>query len=108
MMRFIRFQMAGLFGYIATFLGSALLNILGGIPFLPLQTMWLNFTVNVFQAIGLGYGKPREGLMEVPPRPKEQQIMPRRADDLARLLRARDGRRHPRRARLGGRRSTAT
>jgi P-type Ca2+ transporter type 2C len=32
----------------------------------------------VFQAIGLGYGKPREGLMEVPPRPKEQKIMPRR------------------------------
>jgi Ca2+-transporting ATPase len=78
LMRFIRFQMAGLFGFIATFLGSSLLNILGGIPFLPLQTMWLNFTVNVFQAIGLGYGKPREGLMEVPPRPKEQPIMPRR------------------------------
>jgi Ca2+-transporting ATPase len=78
MLRFIRFQMAGLFGCIATFLGSALFNILGGIPFLPLQTMWLNFTVNVFQAIGLGYGKPREGLMEVPPRPKAQQIMPRR------------------------------
>ena len=78
LMRFIRFQMAGLFGFIATFLGSSLLNILGGIPFLPLQTMWLNFTVNVFQAIGLGYGKPREGLMEVPPRPKEQRIMPRR------------------------------
>ncbi len=78
LLRFIRFQMAGLFGFIATFLGSALLNILGGIPFLPLQTMWLNFTVNVFQAIGLGYGKPREGLMEVAPRPKEQQIIPRR------------------------------
>ncbi len=78
MMRFIRFQMAGLFGYIATFLGSSLLNILSGIPFLPLQTMWLNFTVNVFQAIGLGYGKPREGLMQVPPRPKSQKIMPRR------------------------------
>jgi Ca2+-transporting ATPase len=78
MMRFIRFQMAGLFGYIATFLGSAILNIVGGIPFLPLQTMWLNFTVNVFQGLGLGYGKPREGLMEVPPRPKSQQIMPRR------------------------------
>ncbi len=78
LLRFIRFQMAGLFGFIATFLGSSLLNILGGIPFLPLQTMWLNFTVNVFQALGLGYGKPREGLMEVPPRPKEQQIIPRR------------------------------
>ena len=77
-MRYIRFQMAGLFGYIATFIGASLLNILGGIPFLPLQTMWLNFTVNVFQAIGLGYGKPREGLMEAPPRPKEQRILPRR------------------------------
>jgi P-type Ca2+ transporter type 2C len=78
MLRFIRFQMAGLFGFIATFLGSSLLDILGGIPFLPLQTLWMNFTVNVFQAIGLGYGKPREGLMEMPPRPKEQKIMPRR------------------------------
>jgi len=78
LMRFIRFQMAGLFGFIATFLGSSLLNIMGGIPFLPLQTMWLNFTVNVFQAIGLGYGKPREGLMAVPPRPKEQKIIPGR------------------------------
>jgi Ca2+-transporting ATPase len=78
LMRFIRFQMAGLFGFIATFLGSSLLNIMGGIPFLPLQTMWLNFTVNVFQAIGLGYGKPRDGLMAVPPRPKEQKIIPRR------------------------------
>jgi Ca2+-transporting ATPase len=78
LMRFIRFQMAGLFAFIATFLGSSLLNIMSGIPFLPLQTMWLNFTVNVFQAIGLGYGKPREGLMEVPPRPKGQLLLPRR------------------------------
>jgi Ca2+-transporting ATPase len=78
LLRFIRFQIAGLFGFIGTFLGSALLNIVGGIPFLPLQTMWLNFTVNVFQAIGLGYGAPREGLMAVPPRPKEQKIIPRR------------------------------
>ncbi len=46
---------------------------MGGIPFLPLQTLWLNFTVNVFQAIGLGYGKPREGLMEDPPRPKDAE-----------------------------------
>ncbi len=78
LLRFIRFQMAGLFGFIATFLGSSIFDILGGIPFLPLQTMWLNFTVNVFQAIGLGYGKPRDGLMEVPPRPKEHKIIPGR------------------------------
>ena len=78
LLRFVRYQMVGLFGFIGTFLGASLLNILGGIPFLPLQTMWLNFTVNVFQAIGLGYGEPREGLMAVPPRPKEQKIMPAR------------------------------
>ncbi|MFI5225053.1 MAG: cation-translocating P-type ATPase [Candidatus Limnocylindrales bacterium] len=78
LMRYVRFQMAVLFGFIATFLGSSIFNILGGIPFLPLQTLWVNFTVDVFQAIGLGWGKPREGLMEVPPRPKEQPILPRR------------------------------
>jgi Ca2+-transporting ATPase len=78
LLRFIRFQMAGLFGFIATFLGSSLLNILGGIPFLPLQSIWINFSVTTFQAIGLGYGKPRQGLMDEPPRPKTQKIMPRR------------------------------
>ena len=77
LLRFIRYQMAACYGYITVFLGSSLLNILGGVPFLPLQTMWLNFTVNVFQAIGLGFGKPRDGLMEQAPRPKNQPIMPR-------------------------------
>ena len=78
LMRYIRFQMAVLFGFIGTFLGASIFNILGGIPFLPLQTLWVNFTVDVFQAIGLGWSKPREGLMERPPRPKEQPILPRR------------------------------
>ena len=54
LMRYIRFQMAVLFGFIATFLGASIFNILAGIPFLPLQTLWVNFTVDVFQAIGLG------------------------------------------------------
>ena len=77
LLRFIRYQMAACYGYITVFLGSSLLNILGGVPFLPLQTMWLNFTVNVFQAMGLGFGKPRDGLMEEKPRPKDQKILPR-------------------------------
>ena len=77
LLRYIRFQMAALFGFISTFLGASIFNILGGVPFLPLQTLWINFTVDVFQAIGLGYGKPREGLMEDAPRPKEQPILPR-------------------------------
>jgi Ca2+-transporting ATPase len=77
LMRYIRFQMACLFGFIGTFLGASLFNILGGVPFLPLQTLWINFTVDIFQAIGLGYGKQREGLMAESPRPKDQAILPR-------------------------------
>jgi len=77
LLRYIRFQMACLFGFIGTFLGASIFNILGGIPFLPLQTLWINFTCDIFLAIGLGYGKPREGLMEEAPRPKDQVILPR-------------------------------
>ncbi len=77
LMRYIRFQMACLFGFIGTFLGASIFNILAGVPFLPLQTLWINFTVDIFQAIGLGYGRAREGLMEEPPRPKDQPILPR-------------------------------
>src|SRR6187200_3170012 len=77
LMRYIRFQMASLFGFIATFLGASIFNVLGGVPFLPLQTLWINFTVTVFQTVGLGYSKPRTGLMEDAPRPKDAQIRPR-------------------------------
>ena len=70
LVRYIRFQMACLFGFIGTFLGSSLLFIAGGLPFLPLQTLFINFTVEIALAIGLGYGKPRQGLMEEAPRPR--------------------------------------
>jgi Ca2+-transporting ATPase len=70
--------MAGLFGFIATFLGASLLNIAAGQPFTPLQTLWVNFTVQVFLAIGLGFGEAREGLMKDAPRPPDQPILPRR------------------------------
>jgi len=74
--KYIRAQMGWLFGFIVTFLGSAIFNIAGGIPFFPLQTLWINFTVDVFQAVGLGYGKPAEGLMERKPRPANESILP--------------------------------
>ncbi len=76
--KYIRAQMGWLFGFIFTFLGSAIFNIAGGIPFFPLQTLWINFTVDVFQAIGLGYGKPAEGLMARKPRPENAAILPTR------------------------------
>jgi Ca2+-transporting ATPase len=75
--RYIRFQMGCLFGFIVTFLGSSILNILGGVPFLPLQTLWINFTTLLFQAVGLGYGEPSDGLMRQPPRPSSRPILTR-------------------------------
>src|SRR3954463_5800584 len=65
--KYIRFQMGALVGLVGTFLGAGIFNIVGRLPFIPLQTLWVNFTTQVFQAVGLGYGKPNEGLMERKP-----------------------------------------
>jgi Ca2+-transporting ATPase len=78
LVKYIRFQMGALAGMILTFLGASILNIASGIPFLPMQTLWVNFTTQVFQAIGLGYGEPSEGLMKRRPRKPEQSILTRR------------------------------
>ena len=77
LVKYIRFQMGVLAGMIVTFLGASILNIASGIPFLPLQTLWVNFTTQVFQAVGLGYGAPGESLMERRPRKPEQPILNR-------------------------------
>jgi Ca2+-transporting ATPase len=77
LVKYVRFQMGCLFGFIISFLGASIFNIAGGVPFLPLQTLWINFTTLLFQAIGLGYGKPEPGLMERKPRQPDQPILPR-------------------------------
>jgi P-type Ca2+ transporter type 2C len=77
LVKYVRFQMGCLFGFIFSFLGASIFNITGGVPFLPLQTLWINFTTLLFQAIGLGYGKPAEGLMERKPREPDQPILTR-------------------------------
>jgi Ca2+-transporting ATPase len=77
LVKYIRFQMGCLFGFIVSFLGASIFDITGGVPFLPLQTLWINFTTLLFQAIGLGCGKPAEGLMERKPRQPGQPILPR-------------------------------
>jgi Ca2+-transporting ATPase len=73
--KYIRFQMGSLFGFIVSFLGAAIFNIAGGVPFLPLQTLWINFTTLLFQGLGLGYGEPASGLMDRKPRPPERPIL---------------------------------
>jgi Ca2+-transporting ATPase len=75
--RYIRFQMGCLFGFIISFLGAAIFNIAGGVPFLPLQTLWVNFTTQIAQAVGLGYGKPAAGLMDRKPRQPGEPILSR-------------------------------
>jgi Ca2+-transporting ATPase len=75
--KYIRFQMGVLFGLVFTFLGVAIGNVVGGVAFVPLQTLWVNFSTQVFQAVGLGYGEPAEGLMQRKPRDPEAQILPR-------------------------------
>jgi Ca2+-transporting ATPase len=75
--KYIRFQMGVLVGFIVTFLGASIFNIVGGVPFVPLQTLYVNFTTQVLQSIGLGYGRPAEGLMRRKPRASDEQILPR-------------------------------
>jgi Ca2+-transporting ATPase len=75
--KYIRFQMGCLFGFIFSFLGAAIFNIAGGVPFLPLQTLWVNFAIDVPQSVGLGYGKPAAGLMGRKPRQPDEPILPR-------------------------------
>src|SRR5918994_649086 len=77
LVKYIRFQMGVLVGFIVTFLGASIFNIVGGVPFVPLQTLYVNFTTQVLQAIGLGYGRPGEGLMQRKPRASDEPILPR-------------------------------
>jgi Ca2+-transporting ATPase len=81
LVKYIRFQMGVLAGMIVTFLGSSILNIASGIPLLPLQTLWVNFTTQVFQSVGLGYGTPSEGLMDREPRKPANPLL-NRADTI--------------------------
>jgi Ca2+-transporting ATPase len=76
LVKYIRYQMGVLFGMIWTFLGSGVFNVLAGVPFVPQQTLYVNFTTQVLQSIGLGMGEPTEGLMERPPRKSDEQVMP--------------------------------
>jgi Ca2+-transporting ATPase len=76
--KYIRFQMAGLFGFIATFLGASIFWIADGLPFLPGQTIWVNFSVQVACAFGLGFGAATVGLMDRKPRPADAPILSQR------------------------------
>ena len=75
--KYIRFQMGVLAGMILAFLGASIFNIVAGVIFLPLQTLWVNFTTQVFQSVGLGYGKMDADVMERKPRREDEPILDR-------------------------------
>jgi Ca2+-transporting ATPase len=75
--KYIRFQMGVLSGMVIAFLGAAIFNVAAGVLFVPLQTLWLNFTTQVFQAVGLGYGKFADNLMDRKPRKADEEILDR-------------------------------
>jgi Ca2+-transporting ATPase len=77
LVRYIRFEMGCMFGFIITFLGASIFDIARGEPLLPLQVLWVAFTTVTIQSIGLGYSRPVEGLMERRPRPPSQPILTR-------------------------------
>ena len=99
--RYIRFQIGGLFAYIATFLGASIFNVAEGIPLLPLQTLWVSFTMLSIQSVGLGYSTRRraDGTPAAAAQPADPDP---RAHRLARPGRPAGGDRHPQRDQLGG------
>ncbi|GAA2207680.1 cation-transporting P-type ATPase [Nonomuraea monospora] len=76
--KYIKFQIGTLIGFIVTFLGASVFNLVSGVPMLPLQTLWVNFTVQICQAVGLGYGVAAADLMQRRPRPINEKILDRR------------------------------
>jgi P-type Ca2+ transporter type 2C len=77
LVKYIRFQMGALVGFIACFLGAAFFSILGGIPFGPVVILWINFLVQVPIAMALGFDKFSTGLMKRKPRPVSQPVLSR-------------------------------
>ena len=79
LVRYIRFEMGCMFGFIITFLGASIFDVARGEPMLPLQVLWVAFTTVTIQSIGLGYSSPAEGLMERSPRAPGVPILSRGA-----------------------------
>jgi P-type Ca2+ transporter type 2C len=77
LMKYIRLQMATLFAFVVVFLGAAVFNILQGQPMSAMQVLWVNFTIIVFMAIGLGLGAAAPGIMDRPPRQSGAALLPR-------------------------------
>lgn len=77
LMRYIRFQMVVLVGFILTFVGAGVFTVAGGVPLSPLQILWVNFAIDVVLAIGLGFDAPASDLMRRLPRAADAPVLGR-------------------------------
>jgi Ca2+-transporting ATPase len=77
LMRYVRFQMVVLVGFILTFVGAGIFGVADGVPLSPLQILWVNFAIDVVLAIGLGFDAPAEDLMRRRPRPPDAPVLGR-------------------------------
>jgi P-type Ca2+ transporter type 2C len=77
LLKYIRFQLASLVGYLALFIGAGIFNIANGIPLEPLALLFVNFAIDVPLAAALGFDRPTSGLMSRAPRPEEAPVLDR-------------------------------
>jgi Ca2+-transporting ATPase len=75
LMKYVRVQMIMLAGFILTFVGAGIFDIANGAPLLPLQILWINFSVDVLLAFGLGFDAATPGLMKRKPRPLDEPVI---------------------------------
>jgi len=78
LMKYVRFQMITLGGFILLFLGAGIFDVANGIPLTPLQILWVNFAIDVLLAIGLGFDEAAPGLMRRRPRNANAPVIDRR------------------------------
>jgi Ca2+-transporting ATPase len=76
MLKYVRVQLVMLGGFVLTFIGAGVFNIAHGAPLTPLQILWINFAIDLFLAVGLGFDEPAPGLMQLPPRDQSVPLVP--------------------------------
>jgi Ca2+-transporting ATPase len=74
LLKYIRFQMAGLFSFILAFLGSAAFGVTL-VLFNPLQILFVNYFIQGAIGGAFAFDTPTPGLMKRKPRPANQPIM---------------------------------
>jgi Ca2+-transporting ATPase len=77
LLKYLRFQMAGLFGFILAFLAAAAFGVTL-VLFGPLQILFVNYFVQGPIGASLGFDSPTPGLMKRKPRPADQKIFSNR------------------------------